>query len=66
MKSAFIQLKNGYNTVLPHVEFMTNESDYLELWGEKGRIGIFISDQVEMCVITEKWPQKEENNGKVC
>lgn len=59
MKSAFIQLKNGYNTVLPHIEFLTNENDYLELWGEKGRVGIFQSNQVDMCVITEKWDKGE-------
>ena len=57
MASAFIQLKNGYNTVLPHIEFMTNDNGYLELWGEKGRAGIFQSNQVDMCVITEKWKE---------
>ena len=40
-----------------YFEFLTNENDYLELWGEKGRVGIFQSNQVDMCVITEKWPQ---------
>ena len=65
MKSAFIQLKNGYNTVLPNVEFITTEDSWLELWGEKGRVGIFQSNQVDMCVITEKWPQGEDKNGKV-
>ncbi len=66
MKSAFIQLKNGYSTVLPHVEFMTNENGYLELWGEKGRIGLFQSSQVEMCVITEKWQKGDKGNGEIC
>ena len=63
MKSAFIQLKNGYNTAIPNVEFLTNEGGRLELWGKQGRVGIFLTDKVEMCVITEKWPQKEESNG---
>ncbi len=60
MKSAFIQLKNGYRTVLPNVEFLTNESGHMELWGKNGRVGLFLTEQVEMCVITEKWPQGEE------
>lgn len=63
MKSAFIRLKNGYNTVLPNVEFLTNENGHLELWAKHGRVGIFLTDKVEMCVVTEKWPQKEENDG---
>ncbi len=63
MKAAFIQLKNGYNTVLPNVEFMTEDDDYLRLWSEKGEKGIFLLNQVEMCVITEKWPQGGETNG---
>jgi hypothetical protein len=62
MKSAFIELKNGYNTVLANVDFLTNENGFLELWGENGRVGIFQTNQVQMCVITEKW-QKEGNNG---
>lgn len=66
MKSAFIELKNGYHTVLPNIDFMTNDNGYLELWGEKGRVGIFVSNQVEMCVITEKWEKGGESNGKVC
>lgn len=53
MKSAFIQLKNGYNTAIP-CEFMTEENGFLHLWGEKGQVGIFLIDQVEMCVITER------------
>lgn len=60
MKSAYIQLKNGYSTVLPNIDFMTNDNGYLELWGEKGKTGIFVSDQVEMCVITEKWEKGEK------
>lgn len=63
MKSAFIQLKNGYSTVLPRVEFLTEGSGYIHLWGEKGRVGLFLANNVEMCVITEKWPQGEENNA---
>ena len=53
MKNAFIQLKTGYNTVLP-CEFMTEENGFLHLWGEKGRTGLFLLNQVEMCVITER------------
>lgn len=60
MKSAFIQLKNGYSTVLPHIEFMTEENGLLQLWTEKGRVGLFLLDQVEMCVITGKFPQEGE------
>lgn len=58
MKTAYIQLKNGYTTLLP-CEFMTEENGYLNLWSDKGRTGIFILNQVEMCVITEK--RSEEN-----
>lgn len=57
MKNAFIQLKSGYNTALP-CEFMTEENGYLHLWSEKGQVGLFLLDQVEMCVITGK--NKEE------
>lgn len=53
MKSAFIQLKNGYNTAVP-CEFMTEEDGFLRLWGDKGQRGLFVLSQVEMCVITEK------------
>ena len=53
MKAAYIQLKTGYNTVIP-CEFMTEEEGFLRLWGEKGMVGLFILDKVEMCVITEK------------
>lgn len=55
MKTAFIQLKNGYNTAIP-CDFMCedNENGFLELWSEKGRNGLFLLNQVEMCVITEK------------
>jgi hypothetical protein len=60
MKSAFIQLKNGYNTVLPNVEFITDENGLLQLWTEKGRVGLFLLDQVEMCVITGKFTQEGE------
>ena len=63
MKSAFIQLKNGYNTVLPNIDFISDENGHLSLWGKEGRKGIFILDQVEICVITEK--NKEENNGSI-
>lgn len=63
MKSAFIQLKSGYNTVLPNIEFITDENGRLSLWGKEGRKGIFILDQVEICVITER--NKEENNGSI-
>ena len=59
MKSAFIQLKNGYSTVLPDVEFMTEEDGFLHLWGEKGQKGIFLLDQIEICAITEKWSGKD-------
>lgn len=54
MKFAYIQLKTGYNTALP-CEFMTEENGILHLWGEKGMVGLFLLDQVEMCVITEKF-----------
>lgn len=55
MKVAYIALKNGYSTLLP-CEFMTEDETrgFLELWGEKGRIGLFLIDQVEICCITEK------------
>lgn len=53
MKIAYIELKNGYSTVIP-CEFMTDENGFLYLWGEKGRVGLFLLDQVEKCVITEK------------
>lgn len=55
MKSAFIQLKTGYNTVIP-CEFMTDENGFLRLWDDKGQRGLFLLSQVEMCVITEKRP----------
>jgi hypothetical protein len=61
MKSAFIQLKNGYNTVLSGAEFLTEEEGRIHLWGEKGQIGLFLVDQVEMCVITGG-----DDDGKVC
>ena len=57
MKSAYIKLKDGYNTVLPNIEFMTEENGLLHLWCDKGRVGLFLLDQVEMCVITGKFPQ---------
>lgn len=57
MKIAYIELKNGYSTIVP-CDFMTDENGFLYLWGEKGRVGLFLLDQVEMCVITEK--NKEE------
>lgn len=53
MKVAYIELKSGYNTAIP-CEFMTEENGHLNLWGEKGMVGIFLLDKVEMCVITEK------------
>ena len=53
MKVAYIQLKNGYTTLVP-CEFMSEENERLCLWGEKGRVGIFPLNQVEMCVITER------------
>ncbi len=61
MKLAYIQLKNGYSTLIP-CEFMTEDNGYLHLWGEKGRVGLFLVDQVEMCVITEK---HKEDDGKI-
>ena len=61
MKVAYILLKNGYSTLIP-CEFMTEDNGYLNLWGDKGRVGLFILDQVEMCVITEK-NKEEKNNG---
>ena len=63
MKLAYIQLKNGYSTLLP-CEFMTEENGYLHLWSEKGRVGLFLLDQVEMCVITEK-NKEDKNNGSI-
>ena len=60
MKSAYIHLKNGYETVIPNIDFLTNDNGYLELWSAQGRKGIFLTDKVEMCVITEKWG---DNNG---
>lgn len=62
MKSAFIQLKSGYNTVLPNIEFITDENGRLSLWGKEGRKGIFILDQVEICVITEKKEEEKSND----
>ena len=53
MKNAYVQLKGGYNTAT-QCDFMTEEDGFLRLWGEKGMVGIFILDQVEFCVITEK------------
>lgn len=60
MKKAYIVLKNGYSTLLP-CEFFTEdlENGFLELWSEKGRVGLLPLNQVEICVITEK---KEEEN----
>lgn len=63
MKIAYIELKNGYSTVIP-CEFMTEENGFLYLWGEKGRVGLFLLDQVEMCVITEK-NKEDKNNGSI-
>lgn len=63
MKHAYIQLKGGYNTAIP-CEFMTSENGILHLWGEKGMVGLFILDKVEMCVITEK-NKEEKNNGSI-
>ena len=63
MKIAYIQLKNGYSTLIP-CEFMTEEDGYLHLWGEKGRVGLFLLNQVEMCVITEKH-MEDKNNGSI-
>ena len=65
MKIAYILLKNGYSTLLP-CDFMTEDEErgYLELWGEKGRVGLFLLDQVEMCVITEKH-MEDKNNGSI-
>lgn len=65
MKIAYIELKNGYITLLP-CEFMTEdeENGFLELWGDKGRVGLFPLDKVEMCVITEKH-KEEKNNGSI-
>ena len=62
MKVAYIQLKDGYTTLVP-CEFMSEEDGHLNLWGEKGRVGLFPLDKVEMCVITER--NKEENNGSI-
>lgn len=62
MKVAYIQLKNGYSTVLP-CEFISEENGILYLWGEKGRVGLFLIDQVEMCVITEKNKEEKENGS---
>lgn len=63
MKFAYIQLKTGYNTAIP-CEFMTEENGHLNLWGEKGMVGLFMLDQVEMCVITEKFFYKGDKiNG---
>lgn len=66
MKIAYVTLKNGYSTLLP-CDFMTEDEErgLLELWGEKGRVGLFPLNLIEMCVITEKRQQEDGNYGKV-
>ena len=61
MTVAYVVLKNGYSTRLP-CEFMSEDEEkgFLELWSAKGRVGLFPINQVEMCVITEK---KEDGNN---
>lgn len=60
MKYAYITLKNGYATLLP-CEFMSEDKEhgFLELWSEKGRVGLFPISQVEMCLITEKRSEED-------
>ena len=64
MKYAYITLKNGYSTLIP-CDFMTEDEEhgFLELWSEKGRVGLFPLNQVEMCVITEKNKEEKENGS---
>lgn len=64
MKKAYVVLKNGYSTLLP-CSFMSEDKElgFLELWGERGRVGLLPLSQVEICVITEK--KEEENNGSI-
>ena len=58
MNVAYVQLKNGYSTLLP-CDFMTEENGIVSLWGTRGKVGMFQADQVEMCVITEKRSEED-------
>lgn len=60
MKTAYVKLKNGYSTIFPS-EFMTEDEErgYLVFFGEKGRVAMFLLDQVDMCVITDRRSEEE-------
>jgi hypothetical protein len=60
MKTAYVKLKNGYSTIFPS-EFMTEDEERgcLVFFGEKGRVAMFLLDQVDMCVITDRRSEEE-------